>query len=611
MAGARRVVCCCGTFCKGMARLIKRSGQGKLSIFAHKAPSDPQLTAAPGSIWAIRSLAAVVVLGPALVLWGGATFGISRIIYQLVDFAGFAMLAYVALGALVLARLPFANRMAARFVFPAKVWPIALVTLAVSAIGVPLVYHGYALSMDEYMTRLQAAIFGSGQIAVVLPEVWRPFGLALYGGFTSYDAATGILTSNYRPGMAALYAAFDLAGLGPYTSAVLNAVAVGLVARVAHQLYPSDSTAPFLAALLLATSQQALAASLTSYAMTAHLCFNLLWLTLFLTDRLWSLILAAFVGVATASLHQIHPHVFFAAPFLLTLLRPFRPGLVLLYGSVYLAGHAAVYAWDWVAFGRYVAAASPPAAAALAPPDAATAGIFDRVLAMFRLPSLDALTTVLANLARLFGWQSAALVPLLVFAARTIRHDRRLWILVASIALSLLPYPFLMPDQGHGWGYRYLHGLLGLLVLLAVPGWRALGPDRAGAKAAVLCLLILAPVLLVPFRAIQIERFVAPYARATDMLSASKADVVLTDSIRVAIGSDIPRNSPVALRAPVALDDAYLTIAQIRDLCSRFTVDAPKPEAFAAVGLHINPTVWPEAVDWYAARTEALQRCAK
>lgn len=591
--------------------LVERQSGGNLSIFAQAARAEPHPVAAPRSIWAVRILVAILLLGPVLVVWGGATFGISRMLYLLVDFPGLAMVAYVAIGAVVMARLRFVREAAEGFAFQGKVWPICLGTLAVSVIGVPLVYHGYALSMDEYMTRLQAAIFNSGQIAVVLPEVWRPYGLALYGGFTSYDAATGALTSNYRPGMAALYAAFDLVGLGPYTSAVLNAVAVGLVARVARQLYPADSTAPVLAALLLATSQQALAASLTSYAMTAHLCFNLLWLTLFLNDRLWSHALAAFVGVATASLHQIHPHLFFAAPFLLTLLRPFRPGLLVLYGSVYLAGHAAVYAWDWFAFGRYVAAASPAALAAPVQAEVATAGIFARVFAMFHLPSLEALATVTANLVRLIGWQSAALVPLLVFAVHSIRHDRRMWVLAGSIALSLLPYPFLMPDQGHGWGYRYLHGLLGLFVLLAVPGWRALGADRARAKAAVLCLLFLTPVLMVPFRGFQIERFVGPYARATDMLSSSTAEVVLTDSNRVAIGSDIPRNSPVRLVAPVALDDGYLSIRQIRDLCARYSVDAPKPEAFEALGLYMNPKVRPESAEWYAARTEALDGCRK
>ncbi len=594
-----------------MSVLVKGRVDGNLPVFTPAAAIDPQLVAAPGTIWAIRALVAVLVLGPVLVIWANATFGISRMLYLLVDFPGLAVFAYVAVGALVLARVPVVRRAAAGFALSGPVWPICLGTLAVSVIGVPLVYHGYALSMDEYMTRFQAAIFGSGQIAVVLPEEWRPFGRALYGGFTSYDATTGILTSNYRPGMAALYAAFDLGGIGPYTSAVLNAVAVGLVARVARQLYPGDSAAPVLAAVLLATSQQALAASLTSYAMSAHMCFNLLWLTLFLNDRLWSHALAALVGVATASLHQIHPHLFFAAPFLLTLLRPFRPGLVLLYGSVYLAGHAAVYAWDWVAFGRFVAEAAPPTLTAPVQAEAATAGIFSRVLAMFHLPSVEALATVTANVARMFGWQSAALVPLLVFAAPSIRRNRRLWILAASILLSLLPYPFLMPDQGHGWGYRYLHGLLGILVLLAVPGWRALGADRGYARSAVLCLLVFTPMVMIPFRGIQIERFVGPYASASEMLSASKAEVVLTDSTRVTIGSDIPRNSPVGLHAPVALDDAYLTVAQIEKLCARYSVDAPKPEAFEALGLYLNPGVWPERAEWYAGRNRVLDGCRK
>jgi hypothetical protein len=37
----------------------------------------------------------------------------------------------------------------------------------------------------------------------------------------------------------------------------------------------------------------------------------------------------------------------------------------------------------------------------------------------------------------------------------------------------------LLPYQGHGWGYRYLHGLIGSLSLLAGYGWIALSERAA------------------------------------------------------------------------------------------------------------------------------------
>jgi hypothetical protein len=570
---------------------------------------EDRATKWPPFLLATLLYALVLAAGPILVLYAGATHGVSRYLYQLVDLPGMVVVACCAVAALLWAALPSVTRRVVAPRLDGPVWPVVSATLLLSLLGVPLIYHGYALSMDEYMTRFQAEIFGSGRLSVVIPEPWRRYGLAIHGGFVSYDEVTGVMASNYRPGMAAIYALFDTIGLGPYSSAFLNAGAVAIIARVARQLFPLDRSAPLLAALLLATSQQALAASLTSYAMAAHLCMNLLWLTLFLNDDMRSHCLAALVGVATASLHQIHPHLFFALPFLLTLLRPFRPRELAMYLAVYLVGHAAVYGWDWMSFDRVVASLTAPAAATGEASPVKTMSILDRTAEMLVLPTSHALTTVAANLVRLVAWQSVALLPLLVFAAPSVRHDRRLWPLISSVVLSLLPYPFLMPDQGHGWGYRYLHGLLGCLALLAVPGWRALGQAPQLVRTWVVALLLATPFVLIPIRAVQIEFFVAPYARATPMLSRSTADIVIADSYRVLVGGDIPRNSPTRLRLPVAMNDHYLPPDMIATLCRTYTVDAPNPAQLKAMKLAVFDGPVPFLTEAYAARNRALQEC--
>jgi len=43
--------------------------------------------------------------------------------------------------------------------------------------------------------------------------------------------------------------------------------------------------------------------------------------------------------------------------------------------------------------------------------------------------------------------------------------------LVAGLVLTLLAMFMLLPYQGHGWGYRYLHGLIGSAALLGGYGW--------------------------------------------------------------------------------------------------------------------------------------------
>ena len=557
-------------------------------------------------------LAAILALGVFLVVGIGGTENISRMIYFTVDFPGFVVVVLVSL----LAMLPVLHGEAARRVAGwslARIdvrW-IAALSLGLSVWCVHLVHDGYALSMDEWMTRLQGEIFLDGAVTATLPEEWRAYGRGMFQGFANYDPASGSLASNYRPGMALLHAAFSMVGLGLYTSAILNAAAILLVARVARQLFPDHAEVPVVAALLLATSQQAFAASLTSYAMSAHLCFNLAWVTLFLDDRWQRHVLAALVGVLTASLHQIHLHLFFALPFLLTLLRPFRPGLIALYGAIYLGGHLAVLGWDWLSFNRHLLAGSAQPIGGELPPASPAPGTAERARAMLRGTGADSTVTVAANLVRLIAWQSLALLPLLLLALRLGSAFRYQRALIASFALSLLPYLLLMPDQGHGWGYRYLHGLLGSLALLALPGWLVLRAAGGAVKlhAWIVVLLIGSPLLLLPFRGWQIAQFVGPYARATAMVAAQDADVVIVNGFQVWIGGDIPRNSPVDPQRPIQMSDRRLTPAQIEALCRDYRVAIPPPAAYAALGVRTSPEPVPTLREAFVARNAALEGC--
>jgi membrane associated rhomboid family serine protease len=62
---------------------------------------------------------------------------------------------------------------------------------------------------------------------------------------------------------------------------LLAALAVVAIFGVARRLWPARLDAALLSALLVATSLQVLVTSMTSYAMTAHLTLNLIWLWLF------------------------------------------------------------------------------------------------------------------------------------------------------------------------------------------------------------------------------------------------------------------------------------------------------------------------------------------
>ena len=282
-----------------------------------------------------------------LLLVLGATDGTSLYIYLTVDVPGFAVLMASLPILVIFAR----EKGSVDWLFRIPAGLLSLAVLALTMAGVHLVYHGYAFSIDEWMQWLQAEIFLRGDISAIVPTEWRDYGRAIFYDFALFDPNSGALASGYRPGMAALIAVFDLAGLGLYVSAFMTAGAVWLAASLARVIWPESASAPIVAALLVATSSQVLAAAISSFAMSAHLFFNLLWLRLFLLDRWSGHIAAAICGIATAALHQVHFHIFFAAPFFLLLLRPLRPGLLFWYAAVYAAGHLAIISWDGIAVG--------------------------------------------------------------------------------------------------------------------------------------------------------------------------------------------------------------------------------------------------------------------
>lgn len=510
----------------------------------------------------------------------GGTENISRYLFVTVGLPGFLVMGIgILVAAGISATLPAEALARIDRLQPQRlsVLALSLVMLVTAMAATHLVYAGYALSMDEWMPRLQARIFLDGTLTATLPPEWQAFGRAMFHSFATYDPATGQVASSYRPGLAGLIAAFDVVGLGIYLSSMTYAGAIWLSWVVTRQLLPGSAGAPMVAALLVATSQQALAGAMTSYAMSSHLFFNLLWLHLFLRDRMWAHVLAALVGVLTASLHQVHMHFFFAAPFLLTLLRPFRPGLITLYFLISLFGHLAVIGWDNVLI-RQAAQNAPGVARTMS----------ENLAMIFRLPDAQALATIWANCTRLIGWQSLALLPLLVGLAASLRTAPR-WslALLGSILFSLLPYVFLMPDQGHGWGFRYLHGLIGNLAILAAFGWALLPTGEGAARVRAFCLIaiLVTPLLMFPLRAQQIAGFTKPFAKATQQAHAIDADVVVVDSYAIFVGADIPRNDPTVLDRPVVMALHDLEVADIRHLCARGTVRLYGAEDAARLGI--------------------------
>jgi hypothetical protein len=149
--------------------------------------------------------------------------------------------------------------------------------------------------------------------------------------------------------------------------------------------------------------------------------------------------------------------------------------------------------------------------------------------------------------------------------------------LVLGVFLTLVAMLFLEPTQTHGWGYRYLHGLLGSTALLAAWGWNrltaALSPPRAAAAAGGLVLACAVSLLvLTPLRVWQTWSYVRPYALADAAIASSRAQVALVDDqdeLAFNFGT-LVRNDPFLTNSPKTLALAALDGDQLRALCATF-----------------------------------------
>lgn len=443
------------------------------------------------------------------------------------------------------------------------VWALAVLAGLIGAAGAWLVFGYYPVSMDEFWARADGRILAQGAPMARVPAEWLPYATALQPTFLRLLPQAGLWSSAYLPVNALIQLAF-----GPFASPLLAAVSIVLVASIARQLMPEHRCAPLISALLLASSTQLLITQMTPYAMTAHLAFNLAWLWLFLRRSPLSQIGAMAVGFLATGLHQFAFFPLFALPFLA---ESFLSGQ-----RRWAVAHALVIAAAVLAWSNYdgITAALMHATAA---PGATrdTGSLFGKMLEKilgFDLWTAVGLTAV--NLLRFQLWQNPLAIPLAALAAwKVVRVPGPLRAAFGGIVLIPLFMLFVLPFQGHGWGYRYLHGLLGNLSLLATYGWFQVADRRSAAwRASFAAMLVFSLALLLPLRAYQAWHWAVPYVAANRALNSVDADVVVIDAPYHAYTQDLVRNSPLLDNTPKRLAGSKLDSDQLAQLCSRYRV---------------------------------------
>ena len=402
----------------------------------------------------------------------------------------------------------------------------------VAALGTHFVCHDYALSADEYMADFQAQIFLRGKISAEIPPQWLDAVRVIKPTYVDYFPATHAWKATYLPVYAALRAIFQ----GVYLQSLLNpflaALTVLALYGAARNIWPNEKQNAFVAVLLLGASAQFLAMAMTAYSMPAHLAFNTIWLWLYSRPDRRRFYLAPIVGALAIGLHQPIVHALFVAPFLGRLAWERKWRAVSVFGFIYLLGCAGWYVWR--------ARFSPPSSGA--------------VVSFFRLWNPKMLVIQPMDLLLVIGW-SALATPLLavlgfgrIFRERPIIQDAAF-----SCALTFGFYYFFCFDQGHGWGYRYFHGTLSCLVLVAVAGWGALA-EKVGRRTArnFLAVAVAASVLIVlPLRCYQAETFIRPFARASEAVHSMHVGVVGIDPRLGWYSADLIRNDPFLEHRPI------------------------------------------------------------
>jgi hypothetical protein len=450
---------------------------------------------------------------------------------------------------------------------------LAILTVGIGAIGAPLVFGDYVFSLDEFLAKFDAQIFAHGQLMAPVAPAWRPYASALQPMYLLQAPNVSAWSSAYLPIDAMMRGAASWLGLEEALNPVLSGVAVLATYGVGRRLWPDRPRMALAAAALLATSAQLLVMSMSAYAMSAQLAFNMIWLWCFLRGgRLGhaGALAAAFLACGT---HQLIFHPLFAAPFVLQLWLDRRWGLAALYTGAY-AGFG-VFWIEYPSLALWLMGAPPKAAGAFA-----LQRFVSEIVSLLAALKADNIGLMAQALVRFVSWQNPIVPPLAIagsFAA--VRGKGPLRALAVGVMVAIVAMFLIEPSPIHGWGYRYLHGMLGSVCLLAAWTWTRLTDElnreqRQAAIAGFVLACAAALLVLVPIRAWQAWRYVRPYAEADAVVRAAPAEVVIIDRDQdhwFDIGA-LTRNDPYLRNSPKVMVLGAMNGAQVRDACARFSI---------------------------------------
>jgi hypothetical protein len=449
-----------------------------------------------------------------------------------------------------------------------RVPSIVLLGLLPPLLAGTFVGRGFPIAMDEYGSWLQARLVRDGTLVGRLPQSWVSFRDSLTPVFVQSGSSPDTWVLSYLPGYSVLLAAADAAHLISWLNPILNAVALIALWGVARHRWPGDAETQTVAVLALALSTQFQLAGTTLYSMPAHLAFNMVWLWGYTRGGAARLIMGP-VGFFASILHQPIPHPLFALPFLFRMVRKREWSMLGYLSGWYLAAIVVFIAWSGLGGG---ANGAP-----------------------FGIPSTANFTVLAMHVITILTWQTPVTGLLLLISLRRwslldeVDHD-----LFGGLAISLVLYLFfVLVTQGHGYGWRYGHQVLGNLALLAATSWRQLREslDAPRLRALVVSSVLVTCIVQVPWRTIQAAKISRPFIAAHQWLAGQTSRVVLVPTDSLWYGRDLIRNTP-DLRTPILMHAQGANSVGLRSIfrTDSLTVRRVSVEELEALGLERLPT---------------------
>lgn len=463
------------------------------------------------------------------------------------------------------------------------IWIVALVLIPLLWVGTHLIMLDYPLTRDEHMVVFDGANFAAGRLGFALPEEWTGFGEPLVPNFLITADGWKAMASAYLPINAMMRTGFGTFADPALMNPILVAVGLVVLWGLARRIFPDNNRAVWIVMLTYLLSAQVMTNAMTNYAMTGHLVFNIIWLSLFLRGGALGHAGAILVGFFALGLHQPVFHPLFAGPILLGLLWQRRFGLFATYAVIYAA---ALLFW----FSYPVLVVDSLGLERAASGSAAGAGGFfaERVLPLLRIDEIM-IPLMLVNILRAIAWNAAYLLPLFLIAALGWKKlDALGKQLLAGVLLTIVAIAILLPYQGHGWGYRYIHALLGPLCLLAGYGWKLLPEAQKPAAQGGIIALALVSVLALPFQWWSAHRFIEPHVKLYEVLKTQETDFVLVDSEMPSHAVDDVRNLPDLSNRPLLFSSREMDGAQMAELCERGSIAVVSRADLKTVGLAYN-----------------------